>query len=65
VRNYGLLAANPFGLKVFTADKAQDGSLVLKPGESLRLRYRVVIHPGDGKSAGLSQLWDEYLQEAK
>jgi hypothetical protein len=65
VRNYGLLAANPFGLKVFTGDKTQDGSLVLKAGESLRLRYRVVIHPGDAKAAGIGQLWDEYLKEAK
>jgi hypothetical protein len=65
VRNYGLLAANPFGLKVFTGDKTQDGSLVLKPGEALRLRYRVIIHPGDVKSAGIAQLWDDYLKEAK
>lgn len=65
VRNYGLLAANPFGLKVFTGDKTQDGSLTLKAGESLRLRYGVVIHPGDEKSAGIGQLWDEYLKAAK
>ncbi len=65
VRNYGLLAANPFGLKVFTGDKTQDGSLVLKAGESLRLRYRVIIHPGDEKAAGVGQLWDEYVKEAK
>lgn len=65
VRDYGLFAANPFGLKVFTGDKTQDGSLALKAGESLRLRYRVVIHPGDGKSAGVEKLWDEYVKEGK
>jgi hypothetical protein len=65
VRGYGLLAANPFGLKVFTGDKSQDGSLALKAGDTLHFRYRVVIHPGDGKSAGLESLWDEYLKEAK
>ncbi|HEV7402204.1 MAG TPA: PmoA family protein [Chthoniobacteraceae bacterium] len=65
VRNYGLFAANPFGLKVFTGDKTQDGSLVLKAGESLRLRYRVVIHPGDAKTTGIGQLWDEYVKAAK
>jgi hypothetical protein len=65
VRGYGLFAANPFGLKVFTGDKSQDGSLALKAGESLHFRYRTVIHPGDAQSAGLNTLWDEYLKEAK
>lgn len=65
VRDYGLFAANPFGLKVFTGDKTQDGNFTLKTGESLRLRYRMIIHPGDGKSAGLEKLWDEYVKEAK
>ena len=41
------------------------GSVVLKAGESLRLRYRTVIHPGDAKAAGIGQLWDEYVKEAK
>jgi hypothetical protein len=65
VRAYGLLAANPFGLKVFTGDKTQDGSLPLKAGETVHFRYRVVIHPGDANSANLASLWDEYLKDAK
>src|SRR5215475_7135683 len=48
-RAYGLFAANPFGLSVFTNDKSQDGSLKLDPGKSLRYRYRVIIHSGDAK----------------
>lgn len=43
-RDYGLFAANPFGEHDFFNDKSRDGSLTLKPGETLRLRYRVVIH---------------------
>jgi len=62
VRGYGLFAANPFGLRVFTGDKSQDGSVTLEPGGTLHFRYRVVIHPGDVKTAGLSGLWDEYLK---
>jgi hypothetical protein len=46
-RAYGLFAANPFGLHDFKRDKSVDGSLTLKPGESARFRYRVIIHPGD------------------
>jgi hypothetical protein len=46
-RAYGLLAANIFGVHDFLNDKTQDGSLTVEPGQSVRFRYRVVIHPGD------------------
>jgi hypothetical protein len=59
-RGYGLFAANPFGLSVFTGDKSQHGEITAQPGEKLRYRYRVVIHQGDAKSAGLAGLWDQY-----
>jgi hypothetical protein len=62
VRAYGLFAANPFGLSTFTGDKSQNGSVTLEPGSALRFRYRVVIHPGDVKSAGIAKLWDQYLK---
>ena len=62
VRAYGLFAANPFGLSTFTGDKSQNGAVTLEPGGRLRFRYRVVIHPGDVKSAGIAKLWDEYLK---
>jgi hypothetical protein len=64
-RGYGLFAANPFGLTVFTKDKSQDGTFVLKSGETMRLQYRVIIHPGDGSSANIASLWDAYLKEVK
>ncbi|HWB86980.1 MAG TPA: PmoA family protein [Bryobacteraceae bacterium] len=60
VRGYGLFAANPFGLAVFTRDKSQNGSMTLAPGQSLRYRYRVIIHSGDVKSADIAQLWQHY-----
>jgi hypothetical protein len=60
VRGYGLFAANPFGLAVFTGDKSQNGDMTLASGEKVRFRYRVVIHPGDAKSANLAQAWERY-----
>jgi len=60
VRGYGLFAANPFGLSAFTNDKSRIGGISVKPGESLRFRYRVVIHPGDTASADIESLWDKY-----
>src|ERR1035437_3596378 len=43
-RAYGLFAANPWGLAVFTNDKSQNGAMTIEPGKSLRYRYRVIIH---------------------
>lgn len=60
VRGYGLFAANPFGLAAFTRDKSQNGEMKLAPGEKLRFRYRMVIHPGDVKTAGVAGLWKKY-----
>ena len=59
-RGYGLFAANPFAIAGFTGDKSQDGSVTLETGKSLRYRYRVVIHPGDVKSANVAALWEKY-----
>lgn len=45
-RGYSLCSANPFGLKSFTGDKAKDGSYTVTAGETLTLRYRVIVHDG-------------------
>ncbi len=45
-RGYGLHAINPFGWHDFLNDKTADGRLVIEPGQHVRFRYRVVIHPG-------------------
>jgi hypothetical protein len=44
VRDYALLFASPFASRDYNKD-APDGSLTLKSGETLRLRYRILIHP--------------------
>ncbi len=59
-RAYGLFAANIFGVRDFTGDKTQDGSLTLESGRSLRFRYRVVIHPGDVHALNLAAMYKEY-----
>ena len=59
-RGYGLFAANIFGERDFLRDKTRDGGVTLEPGGKLRLRYRVVIHPGDVASAGVAALYKKY-----
>jgi hypothetical protein len=44
-RGYGLFAANPLGVKVFTNGK-QELNHTLQTGESMTVRYRVVISAG-------------------
>jgi hypothetical protein len=53
VRDYGLLAANIFGVHEFESAPSRDGSLTIRPGQPLRFRYRVIIHPSDPLRAGI------------
>jgi hypothetical protein len=62
-RGYGLHSINPFGVHDFLNDKTQNGSLALAPGEHVRFRYRVVIHPGASR-ARLAELYKEYARTA-
>jgi hypothetical protein len=59
-RGYGLFAANPFGVSTFTGDKSQSSPTTVEPGQSLRYRYRLVVHPGDAASAGIPALFTSY-----
>ena len=61
VRNYGLMTANPFGLSHFV-NKKKNGSYILKVGEELRFRYRLIVHDGDAKSANLVEEYANYIE---
>jgi hypothetical protein len=65
VRDYGLFAANPFGLHDFTGDKTVDGSYLLQAGKTLRFRYRILIHPGDAAQAKIADEYQKYLGDTK
>jgi hypothetical protein len=60
-RDYGLFALNPFGQKAFDPAQAES-HWVLEAGQSLRFRWRVVIHPGDAASAHLADLYSQYAK---
>jgi Family of unknown function (DUF6807) len=60
-RGYGLHSINPFGVSDFLNDKAQNGSLTLEPGQHVRFRYRVIIHPG-ASPASLATMYNQYTQ---
>jgi hypothetical protein len=62
VRTYGLFAANPFAEGDFSG-KAQETSHVMKKGESLTLRYRVIFHKGDEKQGKIAEAFARYAKE--
>jgi hypothetical protein len=59
-RAYGLFATNIFGVHDFENDKGRDGSLTIRPGQPLRFRFRVLIHPGDTTAANIRQQYSTY-----
>jgi hypothetical protein len=63
-RGYGLHSINPFGVHDYLNDKNQDGSLTIQPGEHVRFRYRVVVHPGVS-AARLAELYKQYSATGK
>jgi hypothetical protein len=60
-RGYGLLAANPFGLSYFYSDPKHNGSYTLPAGQSIKFHYRVLIHEGTYKDAGVAEKYSQYV----
>lgn len=57
-RDYGFFSPTPMNW-------LKDGRLELAKGETLTLRYRVVIHTGDANMAGINDIFEEYKQVTK
>jgi len=60
VRDYGLFAANPFGVHDFEKKPAGTGNLVIGAGRSVTFRYRFMFHEGDAAAAGVAARYSEF-----
>jgi hypothetical protein len=61
-RDYGLLVANPFAGQAL--GKGTPSRVAVKPGESLRLRFGVLLHAAPaGKPVNLNAAYKDYLRE--
>jgi hypothetical protein len=61
VRDYGLFAANPFGIHDFEkSDDKTKGNHTLPKGESMTQRYRVLIQKGEPDQAKLAEVFIAY-----
>jgi len=60
VRDYGLFAANPFGVHNFEGKPKGTGDITIPAGESLTFWYRLYFHKGDTKQAKVAEHYREY-----
>lgn len=65
VRDYGLFAANPFGIHDFERKPAGTGNLTVKAGESITFRYRFLILTGGPDPARLAAAAAEYAKPSR
>ncbi len=59
-RDYGLFAANPFGVHDFEGKPAGTGDVTIAADETLRLRYRVLLLAGEASTPALDAEWTAY-----
>ncbi len=64
-RDYGLFAANPFGVKDFDPKSDQKGGYRMHPGQSAQFRYRVIIHSGDESKKRLAGWYSDYVDQRR
>jgi len=65
VRDYGLFAANPFGVHNFESKPAGTGNIEIPAGESLTWRYRFYFHKGDEKQGKVAEHYRAYVAETQ
>jgi hypothetical protein len=65
VRDYGLFAANPFGIHDFEKKPPGSGDLKIAAGEKITFKYRFYFHEGDEKAGDVSAAWDAYVKETR
>ena len=64
-REYGLVAANPFGLHYFDGGPKGRGEFKLQKGKSTTFKYLLVIHVGDEREADIASRYRAWADPAK
>src|SRR5436190_17178447 len=62
VRDYGLFAANPFGLHDFEKKEKGAGNMTVKADESVTFRYRFYFHKGNEMDAKIAERYADYIK---
>lgn len=61
-RDYGLIAANPFGIHDFEKKGKGAGDLVIKKGEKVTFTYRFLFHKGDVKTGKVAEQYEAFAK---
>lgn len=65
-RDYGLIAANPFGLHDFIKGEPKGaGDFTIKAGGSQTWRYRFYLHEGDAATGKVAEAWKKWAGAGK
>jgi len=64
-RTYGLVTANPFGIRHFDRKSGRNGTWVLADGKERTFRYRVCFFCGTPKTVGIAQRCQDYADPPK
>ena len=62
VRDYGLFAANPFGIHDFEKKPAGTGDFKIPAGQSATFKYRFYLHEGDEQQGQVAARYREYAE---
>jgi hypothetical protein len=62
VRDYGLFAANPFGVHDFEKKPPGTGNLTIPKGKSVTFKYRFYMHEGDEVQAKVAARYQDYVK---
>jgi len=62
-RDYGLVAANPFGLSTFEGKPKGTGDMKIPAGQSVTFRYRFLFHNGNAQAGKVAARYQEFKAE--
>jgi hypothetical protein len=65
VRDYGLFAANPFGIHDFENQPKDTGNFTIPAGKSVTFRYRFYLHEGDETQGKVAEHYRTYAGQPK
>ena len=63
MRDYGLFAANPFGVHDFEQKPAGTGKFEVPAGGSVTFRYRFIFHRGDETAARIAARYSDFAAQ--
>tara|TARA_Y100000588_G_scaffold137692_1_gene151421 strand:- start:857 stop:1807 length:951 start_codon:yes stop_codon:yes gene_type:complete len=64
-RDYGLVAANPFGIHNFERKPKGTGNLKILKGSDITFKYRFLFHEGDAEGAKIAERYAKWAKASK